>query len=152
MAQERPEYEVNDEFNTMATSIVSKYPEKFHGLGVDKICCVNINNKSNPKKSEGQTVSDLKERCWKTIAVKMPMSLHCPYDYYVVLYLSDWEELSEKHKLALVSDVLHSFGEEGKLNPCDTKGYHAVFSTLGLDYLSDPNIPHLLKDQVEWKC
>ena len=152
MSKDKPVYEVNDEFNQMAVSIVEKYSEKFHDIEVDKICCVNISNKDNPRKEEGKTVGEMGERCWKTLPVKMPIALHCPYTYYIVMFASDWNELSEKHKLALVADALHSIGiEDGSVNPCDTKGYHSMFSTLGLDFLSDPNIPNLLDDDVEFK-
>lgn len=152
MAKEKPEYQENTEFNSMAVSIAEKYPEKFHGIEVDKICCVNIVNKDNPKRKEDDIVADVGDRCWKTIAVKAPMSLHCPYEYYVILYSTDWDELGEKHKLALCAEVLHSFdGEEKTVRPCDIKGYHSIFNTLGLDFLSNPDIPHLLKENVIWK-
>ena len=95
MAQEKPEYEVNDEFNAMAVQIVNKYPEKFNSLKVDKVCCVNITNKEvKEDRPKG-------ERIWKPIPVKMPMSIHCPYGWYIVLNSKDWEEKSEKHKLLL---------------------------------------------------
>jgi hypothetical protein len=149
MAQEKPEYEVNEEFNTMAVQVVGKYPEKFNNVEVDKICCVNVTNKNRKDKDEGI------ERIWQLIAVKMPMAIHCPYGWYVVLYQHDWTELGEKHKLALVADVLHGLPKDqdnqGKVNPCDTKGYSSIFRTLGLDYLSDPDIPHILNDDITWK-
>lgn len=152
MAKDKPEYEENKEFNRMAVSVVEKYPTKFHGIEADKICCVNITNKTNPKKEDDQTIGDLKERPWKPIPVKMPIALHCPYNYYIVIFASDWNELTEKHKLAFVADVLHSIGKEaGQINPCDTKGYHSVFKTLGLDFLSDPDIPNILEEEVEWE-
>lgn len=149
MAQDKPEYEVNEEFNTMAVKIVEKYSEKFHNVEIDKVCCVNITNKERKEKIGNG------ERIYKTQAVKMPVAIHCPYGWYVVLYSHDWDEMSEKHKLALVSDALHTLptdeDNQGKVNPCDTKGYHSVFKTLGIDYLDDPEIPHLLDDDVEWK-
>ena len=150
MPKDPPAYEVNDEFNQMAVSIVEKYPEKFSSICVDKICCVNVTNKDNPKAKQDTEILNSND-LWKVMAVKMPMAIHCPYSYYCVLYQSDWESLSEKHKLALVSDVLHGIGDDGSVNSCDTKGFHSVFSTLGLDYLNDPDIPHLLKDDIEWK-
>jgi hypothetical protein len=150
MAKEKPIYEVNDEFNSMAAKIVQKYPEKFVNIEVDKICCVNITNKDRQSKGEIET-----ERIWKLGAVKMPVKLHCPYSLYVVLYKSDWESLGEKHKLVLVSDVLHGVStdneDEGKINGCDTKGYHSMFATFGLDFLTDPKIPHLLEEDIDWK-
>jgi hypothetical protein len=149
MAQEKPEYEVNDEFNTMATQIVEKYPEKFNNIDVGKVCCVNLTNK-NRKDKDGSV-----ERIWKIMPVKMPIAMHCTYSWYVVIYSHDWEDLSEKHKLALVADVLHGFpneiDNEGKVNPCDTKGYLSIFKTIGIDYLDDPDIPHILEKEVEWK-
>jgi hypothetical protein len=150
MAKEAPIYEVNDEFNQMAARIVDKFPEKFLNIDVSKICCVNITNKD--RQSQGDVEAN---RIWKLIAVKMPMKLHCPFSWYVTLYQTDWESLGEKHKLALVSDVLHGvpidIDSEGKVNSCDTKGYHSMFATFGLDFLTDPKIPHLLNDDIVWK-
>jgi len=149
MAQEKPEYEVNEEFNNMAVKIVEKYPEKFNGIEIDKVCCVNLTNKSR-KEKEGTV-----ERIWKLQAVKMPMAIHCPYGWYVVLHSSDWDDMSEKHKVALTADVLHGLpvdlDNQGKVNQCDTKGYLSVFKTIGINYLDDPDIPHLLKDDIVWK-
>ena len=149
MAQDKPEYEVNNEFNTLAVQLVEKYVEKFNNVEVDKVCCVNLTNKTR-KDKEG-----CMERIWKLQAVKMPVAIHCPYSWYVVLHSHDWEEMSEKHKVALVADVLHGLpneiDNEGKVNPCDTKGYHSIFKTIGIDYLDDPDIPHLLEEDIVWK-
>jgi len=150
MAQEKPEYEVNDEFNTMAVKIVGKFPEKFISVDIDKVCCVNITNKTR-KEKEGNG-----ERTWNLQAVKMPVAIHCPYSWYVVLYAHDWQEMSEKHKLAHTADILHGLptGEdnEGKVNSCDTKGFGAMFRSLGIDFLDDPDIPHILNDDdFKWK-
>ena len=148
MAQEKPSYEVNDEFNNMAVKLVEKYSDKFNNIEVDKVCCVNVDK--SRKEKEGAV-----EPIWKLKAVKMPEAIHNPYGWYVVLHEADWEAMSEKHKYALVADVLHGLpndlDNEGKINPCDTKGYLSIFQTLGIQYLDDPNIPHLLNDEVTWK-
>ena len=149
MAQEKPNYEVNDEFNNMAVQLVEKYAEKFDNIEIDKVCCVNLTNKDR-KESEGTV-----DRIWKLKAVKMPEAIHNPYGWYVVLHSNDWDEMIEKHKLALVADVLHGLhnglDNEGRVNPCDTKVYLSIFQTLGIKYLDDPNIPHLLDEDVIWK-
>lgn len=149
MAKNKPEYEVNSEFNEMAMKLVEKFPEKFNHIPVDKICCVNITNKTRKEDD------DTHDRIWKIQAVKMPMAIHCNYSFYIVLYSSDWEERSEKHKLALVADALHGIPDdaesEGKVNPCDTKGYGPMFRTLGLDFESNGSIPHLLNDDIVWR-
>lgn len=149
MAQDKPEYDINSEFNSMATKIAEKYPEKFDNIKVGRVCCVNITNKTR-KEKEGNG-----ERIWKLQAVKMPIALHNPYGWYVILYSEDWDDMGEKHKLALVADVLHGLptdvDNEGKVNPYDTKGFHSIFKTLGMDYLDDPDIPHILNDDIKWK-
>ncbi len=74
MAQTKPEYEVNDEFNDMASQIVDKFPEKFNHIEVGKVRCVNITNKERKEKPAG-------ERIWNLVAVKMPMAIDCPYGW-----------------------------------------------------------------------
>ena len=147
MAQEKPSYEVNDEFNGMAVQLVERYAEKFNGIEVDKVCCVNT---SKTRKDNG-----VLDRIWKVKAVKMPEAIHNRFGWYVILHEDDWSELSEKHKLALVADVLHGIpcdlDSQGKVNPCDAKGYLSMFETMGIKYLDDPDIPHLIDDEVEWK-
>lgn len=146
MAKEKPVYEVNDEFNKMAGQIVEKFPEKFYGTQVDRICCVNIVNKERTESNK---------KLWRLEGVKMPVALHCKYKWYVVLHLVDWETFSEKQKLLLVAEILHgipsSEDEEGVVTP-DIKGYASMFRTFsGIDYLEDPDAPHLLNDDVEWR-
>lgn len=149
MAKAKPDYEVNDEFNKMAKQLVSRFPEKFVNIDVDKICCVKVTNKERK-----QIIPETKD-IWRTDAVKMPMKLHSPYSWYITVWHNDWDELEEKNKLALVAAILHSIpsdeDSEGKVNPCDTKGYYSIFATLGLNYLHSDDIPHLLKDKIEWK-
>ena len=151
MAKEKPQYEVNDEFNNMALRVVEKYPEKFDGIDISQVCCVNITNKTRKDKDD-EVVG---ERIWKLDAVKMPMRLHCAYGWYVTLFSHDWEEKDEVHKLILVAEVLHgiprSDSDEGKVKPLDTKGYHAVFNTFGLDCHEDPDVPNILEEDIEWK-
>ena len=147
MPTEKPDYEVNDDFNKFASDLVAHFPEKFNDIDVSKICCVNITNNSRSDKDKKSH-----KRIWKLEAVKMPMAMHCKYSYYVILYSDEWDEMDEKHQLAVVSDVFHGIDPETeKVIPCDFKGYTAVHRTLGLEYETDPNIPHLLKDKVEWK-
>lgn len=147
MAKERPEYEENKEFNKLAVQVVEKYPEHFYGVKIDQVCCVNIVNKERPQ---------TKRAVWRIEAVKMPMALHCAYGWYVILYSSDWEEYNDTQKLLLVAEVLHALPsndiDDGKVVPCDTKGYASMFRTFrGIDYLDDPDAPNILKTDVEWK-
>jgi len=145
MAKEKPEYDVNEEFNKMAVQVVEKYPDKFYGTNVDKICCVNIVNKERTKKS-----------IWRIEAVKMPMKLHNVYSLYVILHSTDWDEYNENQKLLLVCDILHGIAngddEDNKLVQPDTKGYASMFRTFGgIDYMDDPNAPNILKTDIVWR-
>lgn len=146
MAKERPEYEVNNEFNTMANQIVAKYADPFYGVKVDQICCVNIVNKERP---EG------KKLVWKLEAVKMPMALDCAYGWYVTLYSTDWDSYSKAQKLLLVAEILNGVpkddADDGKVIPMDTKGFSTMYRTFkGIDYMDDPNVPNILDEDVKW--
>ncbi len=147
MAQTKPEYEVNSEFNEMASQIVEKYPSKFSYIDISKVCCVNITNKPRKDAPSG-------ERIWKIGAVKMPIAIHCPFGWYIVINQEDWDEKSERHKLLLVAECLHGISDDednSKVSPPDTKGYHSIFSTFGLDCHDDPDVPHILDIDIEWK-
>lgn len=145
MAQDRPEYEVVPQFNTLANQIVKKYPEVFYGVNVDTIRCTKITNKERPEK---------RQKLWDLIPVKMPIALDCPYVFYIVLYSSDWDALPENLKLVLIAEILHGIPKdetEGKVIPFDTKGYGAMFRTFGsIDYMEDSSVPHLLKEDIKW--
>jgi hypothetical protein len=146
MAKEKPQYEVNEEFNSMAVKIVEKYPEQFYGIDIDKICCVNIMNKER---------SESKKIPWKLEAVKMPVALHCPYGWYVILYSSDWDSFNDSQKLLLVAEVLHGVprdeSDEGMVVPMDVKGFGSMFRTFKtIDYLDNPASPNILVEDIEW--
>ena len=146
MAKEKPVYEVNEEFNSMAVQVVEKYPEQFYGINVDQICCVNVVNKERP---EG------KRSLWKLDAVKMPIALHCTYKWYVTLHQNDWDSFNDSQKLLLVAEVLHGVPkdetDEGKVIPMDIKGYGSMFRTFNtIDYLDDSNVPNILDKDIEW--
>ena len=146
MAQEKPNYEENNEFNKFAIDVVNKYPEEFQGVDPSKICCVNITNKERGNKDEpGQP-------CWRIEAVKMPQAMHAPYGWYITMYSDEWDEMSEKHKVAVVGAALHGISdEEGKVIQYNTKMHYTVAKTLGVGFKDNPDIPHLLRDDVEWK-
>lgn len=146
MAKIRPEYEVVNEFSIMANQIINKYPECFHGVDVDKICCVKIINKDR---------AETNNKIWQLQAVKMPIRLHCPYAYFVTLHSADWDERDETHKLLLIAEILHGIphdeNDEGKVIPFDTKGYGGMYRTFKtIDYLDDPQAPHILNNDINW--
>lgn len=147
MAKVKPAYEVVEDFGKMSIQIVEKYPEIFHGVDVNEIRCVKIINKE--RSSTSQT------SLWKLSAVKMPMRLDCPYGWYVTLYSSDWDAMDEKHQLLLVAEVLNGIptdaDSEGKVNGFDSKGYKIMQRTFKtIDYLEEPNVPHILDEDVNW--
>jgi len=146
MAKAKPEYEVVEEFGRMANRIVAKYPDLFYGVNVDEIRCVKIINKSRPV---------TKNTLWQLEAVKMPIRLDCRFGWYITLFADDWDEMDERHKLLLVAEILHGVPtnkeDEGKVNSFDTKGYATMFRTFKtIDYLSESNVPHILKEDVNW--
>jgi hypothetical protein len=149
MAQVKPDYEVIENFNTMANQIVEKYPDMFYGIDVDKLRCVKITNKERPH-AEGKPNTP-----WSVVSVKMPMRLDCPYAWYITIHHNDWDEMDTSHKLLLVADILQDIpkdGEEGKVVPCDVKGHAAMFRTFkSIDYLTDADVPNILEEDIQWR-
>lgn len=144
MAPIKPEYQVIEEFNDLATQIVEKYPDIFYGIDVDKIRCVAITNKNRPEK---------KDKLWDTKGVPMPILMDCPYEYYVTVFSNDWEEMDKKHRLLLICEVLNGIEvtEDGKVVPMDSKGYKIMFRTFkSIDYLQEANIPDILEENIDW--
>ena len=94
---EQKQYIVNDEFATIALSLIEKYPTVYHSVNIQKVCCVNLIT----------TEPSTNERVWKLQKVKLPMALHCQYDWYVIFCSKDWDSWGEdKKKLIMVVDVL----------------------------------------------
>jgi hypothetical protein len=74
--------------------------------------------------------------------------------FYVTVWAGDWDALSSKTKLALISEIMCGIPKddtEGKILPFDTKGFGTMYRTFKtIDYLEDPNIPDILEEDVEW--
>lgn len=93
---EQKQYIVNDEFNTIAISLIERYPNIYHSVNIQKVCCVNLIT----------TEQSNNERVWKLLKVKMPIVLHCQYDWYVIIGSNDWDSWSKKKKNYMAADVL----------------------------------------------
>ena len=147
MAQTKREYEHLDEFNTIATKIVDKYPEQFYGVELDEIRCVSVVNKERPERQE---------KLWELMPVKYPIRLDCKYGWYVVVYGSDWSALVDKHKKLLVASILCGIptgdDSEGKTITFDYKDYATMLRTFGVDYLDSEDVPDILEEDVEWRA
>jgi acyl-CoA thioesterase len=148
MAQVEPEYEKCSEFNDIAQKIVDAHTEQFQGIDVSKINAVLITNKDRSEKQA---------QLWKLIAVSQPVRMDCPYAFYAVLYLSDWDGLLMKHKLLLVAQVLHAIpiGEDGMMDEggvtaFDMKDFSVMLRTFGTDYLIKENVPNILEEDFKW--
>jgi len=146
MAQDKPIYEAVDEFSKLATSLVEKYPEVFYGVDINKISCVKVTNKDRKED----------KKIFEVLAVKMPVLMDAPYGWYITVWHNFWDGFTENQKLLLIADALHHIPsnpaeDEGKVIPCDVKAHSTMVRTFkGIDYLDDPNVPHLLNDDVKW--
>lgn len=148
MAQDKPIYEVVDEFYNLAGGLIEKYPEVFYGVDINKIRCVKITNKERD--------ASKKQKLFEVLAVKMPVLIDSPYGWYITVWHNHWDSFTESQKLLLIADALlhvpsNPIEDEGKVVPCDTKVHSTMVRTFkGIDYLDDPDTPHLLNDTVKW--
>ena len=142
--QIKAEYEEVQDFATIANKLVQKYPGIFFELDVNKVKCVGIVNKERSSR----------KKMWEVKAVPMPISMDCPYSYYIIVHLSDWTEMEDKHKYLLIADALLAIPtneeNEGKVNGFDLKDYDVMIRTFGVDYLEKTSVPDIIKNNIEW--
>lgn len=143
-----PQYELLEDFYDIAKKVVEKYRERFE-VDISTIRPVAITNKDRP---------DSRSQLWQIERVKQPVRMDCQYSHYVILFYSDWEIMSDKHKNLLVAQILHAIPvdelghpEEGKINSFDLKDFATMVRTFGPDYLVDDDVPDILKENITWK-
>jgi len=144
MPQIKPNYEQLPEFAELAKKLIDLYPSVFPDIDADKLAAVQITNKERPEK---------KTQLWELKPVTPPITLFCPKSYFITVHSSDWDSLNDKHRAALVADVLLSISPEGegKTVPFDKKDHSIILRTLGVDYMDTDNIPDLLSGKVDWR-
>jgi hypothetical protein len=138
-----PEFETIKEFRTIVDKLVKKYPEVLEGLDPATITCVGVTNK---EQKEGKPL-------WEIRTVPFPIRLDCPFDYYIVVNMKEWDSLNMKHRALLAFDVLCSLSREepGKTVPFDLKDHSVVVRTVGVDYMKRGDVPDILNDNITWK-
>ena len=144
MPQTKAVYEDLPEFVKIAEQLVKKYSSKFGGVDTSKMICKACNNKERSEK----------KRMWEIDVVKNPISCDFKsYTYCIKVYLTDWSSFSETQKALLVADALHAIPTDGddKLVSFDVKGYSSMFNNFGIDFMDNPKVPNLLKDDVKLK-
>lgn len=143
MAPILPQYEELDEFMEIAHKLIERYPDVFSGIDAARIGCVSITNKERDEK---------KPRFDIKTAVP-PISMYTTKEYVIVVYLNDWSAMAEKHKALLVADAIRSISPEGqgKKVPFDMKDHSLMLRTFGVDYLENPTVPDLLRDNISWR-
>ena len=142
MAQAKPEFVTLKEFRDIADQLLKKYPDKLEGIDVKEVTCVAITNK------EPKTVKPE----YEIKPVPFPIRLDCPYGYYIVVNGQQWDTMGAKAKPVLVLKALSQLSREGdgKVVPLDLKDQHFLVKKLGVDYLTNPDIPDILNDNVDW--
>jgi hypothetical protein len=140
--QIRPQYETITEFRPIIEKLVNKYPDMFDGIETAEITCVGITNKE-PKDDN---------KMWELKTVPFPIKLDCPYSYYCVVNMKDWDSLQTKHKALLAFDVLCSISREepGKTVPFDLKDHSVILRTVGVDYMKRADVVDILNENVNW--
>lgn len=143
MPQIAPDFEELPEILQFADQLIDRYPEMFGGIELSRISAFAVTNKD--RKDESKPI-------WEMMSVKPPLSIMCNKDYVIKIFLNSYEAMGEKHRVAMVADALNSISSDGqgKLNARDLKEYAVMVRTLGVDYMTNPDIPDLLNSDVDW--
>ena len=143
MPQDKPQFEVIDEFNGIAKKIVEKYHDVFDGIDYTQIRCVALTNR---ERKQGA-------KYFSILPVKMPIRMDTPYGWYATIFAEDWTAMDEAHKNVLVFSVLCAIPQneedEGKVNPFDLKDYDIIVRNFSVDYMTRADLPDILKDDVK---
>jgi len=119
--------------------------EKFYGVDVDKIRAYAVTNKERGEKQK---------KIWEMKSVPMPIRLDCQYTYFIVVHLSDWDQMLKWQKGLVILDILHGIpgpADEGKILPMDLKDYSPIIRTFGADYLCDAPEQDPFSGPIKWK-
>lgn len=142
MAQVKATYEESTEAKEVAEKLIEKWPDHYGHIDLDKVKFLAINNKN---RKEGK-------KMWEVRAIPDFALTDCPYTHYVVIYLQDWVELSQKFRNLLMADILFAIpDEEGKVKPFDLKGYSPVIRTFGPDFMESDDTLDPLGDDINWR-
>jgi len=142
--QTKPQYEVLDEFNTMAAQLVEKYPEEFGEIDVDQIVAYSIVNKERPERQASKP--------YHIKGAVPPESFTNSKTYFVTIFHDVWDR-TRSQKLALVFAALERIDttNPGKVKPLDYADQEAMVSTFGASWHERGDLPDLLSDNVDFR-
>ncbi len=144
MAQIKPEWITLDEFTALAARLVEKYPERYSGVDADQIIAYACTNKDKPER---------KTRPYDMSGEMEPESFTNSKQYFVKVFKSDWDARTEEQQLTIISSVLERVDVDnpGKIRSDDHKDQCVMIRTFGIDWQDRNDLPHLLRDDVEFK-
>lgn len=140
MTQIKPEWVEIEEFATMASKLVERYPERFGEIDVAQMVAYACVNKDRP---EG------KSKPYDMSGSTPPESFTNSKSYFVKLFQNVWDR-TYTQKLALVFSALSRIDPTipGKIKPLDYADQEEMVSNFGANWHERGDLPDLLKDEV----
>lgn len=139
------EWEEIPEFGMMAAKVIEHYPNKFSQIDPHWLIAYGISNKDRPEGKRGKP--------WDISGSTEPESFTNTKKYFLTTFLSYWNACSEELKYGIVLSMLERIDSDhpdsGRLKPYDYKDQGVMVRTFGVDWERSPNLPHLLKTNVE---
>ena len=141
MAQIQPQWIEVEEFNTLATKLLEKYPERFAEIDVDTIIAYACVNKDRP---------DGRHEPYRMSGATPPESFTNSKSYFVKMFQNIWDR-TESQKAALVFSALSRVDPNtpGKIKPLDYSDQEEMVTTFGANWHERGDLPDLLKDDVD---
>jgi predicted metallopeptidase len=144
MAEEK-EYDVLLDGTEMAAALIERYSDSFVGIDPASVIVMAISNKKPPK-SKRRPIA----LCRRLDPVTKSLLKHfnCPnVKYFIEFYGSDWLELSDQRRQAVMFHELMHIPTPGvdSLVPHDTEDFSPLIELWGCNWLDNPNLPNLLQ-------
>jgi len=139
MPQTKPIYEEIKECNSIIKKWIEKDPERFGGIVADKIIAYGIINKSRPEK---------KVKVYEMSGAKEPESFTNSKNYFIEVYMDDWNSRPIGNKNRLVESMLLRIDTEkpGKVAPYDYRDLKGMVEKYGHDWEDRDDLPDPLRD------
>lgn len=132
------EYIDSADFKEFAAKILSKFPDKYGNIPLEKIRFYALVNKEK---------SNAKSKTYNIMSVPEPLANEIDVDIVVYVYLTNWASLEDKNKALVVLSALSSLefdGDRIRMRGYDVNDHREIVELFGVDYENSPDVPDIL--------
>lgn len=135
---QKSEYIDMPELKNLCIKLVSKFPEKYASIPLDRIKFYAVTNRERP---------NAKAKSYNFMFLPEPIAREIEIDVACVVFLTSWASLADKNKVIVAASALNSLqfdGDHIKSKGYDMQDHKELVELFGVDYENSPDIPDIL--------